>query len=319
VTRLVVGAAYLLLACACGKPAATAREARPEPVVVYAAYTDHDYLPALFAGFTRETGIPVTLRYGGEQQNVRDVIGNLGSPPADVLLASTVQGIWLAADEGALRPLQSPKIEENVPEILRGPDDYWVATGVELAVIAVGPGSVEGISDYAELGDPALAGQLCLSTSADPVNRSVVAQLIAEHGTRPAEMIVRGWIRNLGRPAFANETRLLQAVATGSCALGLVSDAAARGAGLQVSIPTPAIAGIEAVGIARHARSPDAAKRLLEWLTATEAQQSHARGRGHVAANPRAAARPLPEIRHPAIAGAYDQDSMKLAERAAWR
>lgn len=317
-TRAVIVFACLLLACACEKSPATAPLQRPQPVVVYAAYTDADYLPGLFAGFTRETGIPVTLRYRAELQNVSDVIGNLGSPPADVLLASTAQGIWLAADEGALRPLQSRTVEENVPNILRGPDDYWVATGVEFAAIAVRPGTVGRIADYTELGDPALAGRLCLSTSADPINRSVIAHLIAEHGTRPAELIVRGWIRNLARPPFENETRLIQAVAAGTCAFGIVSDAAARGAGLEVSMPMPAFAGIEAAGIARHARSPEAARRLVEWLTGKEAQQSHASGRGHLAVNPSAAAA-LPELRHPAIAGAYDPDAVKLAERAAWR
>lgn len=318
-TRPVFVIACLLLASACDKPTSTAPLQRPEPVVVYAAYSDADYLPTLFAGFTRESGIRVTLRYGTEQQNVGDVIGNLGSPPADVLLASTAQGIWLAADDGALRPLQSRTVDDNVPEKLRGPDDYWVATGVEFAVIAARPGTVGTIADYTELGDPALAGRLCLSTSADPINRSIIAHLIAEHGTRPAELIVRGWIRNLAQPPFESETRLIQAIAAGSCALGIVSDAAARRTGLEVSIPMPAFAGIEAAGIARHARSPEAARQLVEWLTGEEAQESHAIGRGHIAVNPRAAAAALPEMRHPAIAGAYDQDAVKLAERAAWR
>jgi iron(III) transport system substrate-binding protein len=319
VTRLIFGATVLLLAGACDKPAGMPREARPEPVVVYAAYTDEDYLPALFAGFTRETGIPVTLRYGHERQNVMDVIGNRGSPPADLLLASTVQGIWLAADEGALRPLQSLIIKENVPGILRDPDDYWVATGIEPAVIAGRPDRIEDVADYADLGDPGFTGQLCLSTSTAPVNRGVIAQLIAEHGSRPAELIVRGWIRNLAMPPFGNDVQLLEAIAAGSCTFGLVSGAAAGELGVDVSIPVPVSVGIEAAGIARHARSPDAARRLVEWLTGTEAQLSHARGRGYLAVNPRAEARELPEMRHPAIAGAYDQDATKLAERAAWR
>lgn len=318
-TRWVFGAAFLLLAGACGEPAATAPEARPEPIVVYAAYTDEAYLPALFANFSGETGIPVSLRYGGEAQNVSDVIGNRGSPPADVLLASTVQGIWRAADEGALRPLQSRLVEENIPAVLRDPDDYWVATGVEFAVVAARPGKVDVASDYEQLGAPGLAGQLCLSASSDPINRSVIAHLIADHGTRPAELIVRGWMRNLARPPFETDASLLQAITSGNCAFGLVSSSAARKFAVDVSTPVPAFAGIEAVGIARHARSPDAARRLIEWLTGPEAQRNHARGRGHRAANPRVTPRALPDMRHPAVAGAYDQDAMKLTERVAWR
>jgi iron(III) transport system substrate-binding protein len=319
VTRQLCGIAILVFACGCGRPAAVEQETRPEPVVVYAALADEEYLRGLFGGFTRETGIRVTLRFGAEDQLVRDVIGNTGSPPADVLLTATASGIWKAADEGALRPLQSHVIEKSVPAVLRDPDGYWVATGVELAVTAARPGTAEGISDYAELADRGFAGKLCLSISTSPINRGVVAQLIAEHGVRPAELIVRGWMRNLARPPYASEAQLLDAIAAGSCALGLVSESAARDAGMELSIPEPPVAAIEAIGVARHARSPEAAKRLVEWLAGADAQRAHAEARGHLAVNPAAMKEALPDIRHPSIAGAYDLDAGKMAERVAWR
>jgi iron(III) transport system substrate-binding protein len=147
-------AAIPAICCACGPSSGPAHDSRPEPVVVYAAYSDENYLPELFSGFTRETGIPVTVRHRDEEQNISDVIGNSGSPRADVLLARTVQGIWRAADEGALLPLRSAAVEKNIPEILRDPDGYWVAAGVELAVIASKAGDVVPVAGYGNLIDP---------------------------------------------------------------------------------------------------------------------------------------------------------------------
>jgi len=130
--------AVILVLCACEKPAVAPvePESRPEPVVVYASYADEDYLPALFAAFTRQTGIPVTVRHREERQNVSEVIEKRGSPVADVLLTSSVHGIWLAADEGALLPLQSEEIPDVVPDWLRDPDGYWTATAVSTILIA---------------------------------------------------------------------------------------------------------------------------------------------------------------------------------------
>ena len=122
-----------LALCACERPAPeTAGEtAQPEPVVVYASYEDQEYLPSLFAEFTRESGIPVSVRHRPERQIVSEVIEKRGSPPADVLLTRSVHGIWRAADEGALRPLLSETVSGLVPGWLRDPDGYWIATGFD--------------------------------------------------------------------------------------------------------------------------------------------------------------------------------------------
>lgn len=318
-TRPLCGLSFLMLAFGCGERTAEEQETRMEPVVVYAAYADEEFLHELFAHFTRDTGIPVTTRYGAVDQNDRDVAGNTVAPPADVLLAATISGLRRAADEGALRPLRSQAVEDSVPEVLRDPDGYWVAIRVELAIMAARPGRAEGVSAYLELADPDFAGKLCLSNSTNPINRSVIAQLIAEHGTRPAELIVRGWMRNLARPPYASEAQLLAAIAAGSCSLGLASKGAARAAGMEISIPVPSVAVIEAVGVARHARNPEAAKRLVEWLVGVDATRNDAEAYGHLAAITEAVDEEIPEIHHPSIAGAYGLDAGKLAERVAWR
>ena len=54
-TRLAACLLASLALCACEQPVPDSRApaTRPEPVVVYASYEDENYLPSLFAGFTR--------------------------------------------------------------------------------------------------------------------------------------------------------------------------------------------------------------------------------------------------------------------------
>ena len=330
-TRIAACLVAALTLTACERPTnePAAPESRPEPVVVYASYEDENYLPSLFAKYTRDTGIPVTVRHRPEQQIVDELIEKRGSPPADVLLTRSVHGIWRASDEGALRPLQSQEIARIVPGWLRDPDGYWTAIGfspVHVVCNADRPEDCDGIQAHADLGKPEFQRRLCLSASTLAVNRTLVAGLIADHGPRQAELIVRGWIDNLALPPFESEAALLQAVEAGSCRLAVVSSLAFNRFNrptVAAIWPQPGYFDIVAVGINRHARSPEAARRLVEWLASSEAMaaQFDAIRLRPVDAGVPAAGLPFPapdEMRNANVFALYEADAIKLAERARW-
>lgn len=326
--RRVAAIIFAALAfAACERPAEQAL--RPEPVVVYASFEDENHLPSLLAGFTRETGIPVTVRHRPEHQIVGEVIANKGSPPADLLLTRSVHGIWRAADEGALRPLQSAEVGRIVPAHLRGPDGDWTAigfTGIDVVCGAERQEDCAAVGAYEDLGKPEFQGRLCLSASTLPVNRTLVAGLIADHGLRTAELIVRGWIANLALPAFDSEAALLQAIEAGTCGLGVVSGLAFHDFGrptVAATWPEPGYFDVFAVGVNRHARSPDAARSLAEWLTGPgpQAAQAESIGLGPVNAAVRESHYPSQapgEAYKAAIFGLHEADAVRLAERARW-
>jgi iron(III) transport system substrate-binding protein len=331
VRKLAAIAIAALVLGACERPAekAAGAAARPEPVVVYASFEDENYLPSLVADFTRETGIRVTVRHRPEHQIVGEVIANKGSPPADVLLTRSVQGIWRAAEEGALRPLQSQGITDVVPGWLRDPDGYWTAIGfspVHVACSEERPADCDAIEAYEDLAKPEFEGRLCLSVASLAVNRTLIAGLIADHGLRSAEMIVRGWVANLALPPFESEASLLQAVEVGTCALAVVSGLVFFEYGqptVAATWPRPGYFDVFAVGINRHARSPDAARSLVEWLGSTDAMaaQFEAIGLRPADAGAPAAGFPFPAsegMRSANVFGLHEADAVKLAERARW-
>lgn len=326
--------AFTIAALALGACERTAEETpepapRPEPVVVYASFEDENYLPSLFADFTDETGIPVTVRHRPEHQIVGEVIANKGSPPADLLLTRSVHGAWRAADEGALRPLQSTEINNIVPAWLRDPDGYWTAIGfgsIDVVCSAEPQADCTAVEAYEDLGKPEFEGRLCLSASALAVNRTLIAGLIADHGLRPAELIVRGWVANLALPPFDSETALLQAIEEGTCGLAVVSSLAFNDFNrptLAAYSPRPGYFDVIAVGVNRHARSPDAARRLAEWLAGAHAQAAQFAAIDLLPVNPSVPADglgfPSSNSRHnAAVFGLHETDAVKLAQRARW-
>ncbi len=291
--RAVIITVLMIAACESGP--------RPEPVVVYAHGSEASGLEQQFAGFTDDTGIPVTVRYGDSVELTNNVIGNQGSPPADVLLTSSVADIWRAADQGALRPIQVAAME-NVSPFAKDPDGFWVAFDVYLAVIGQAKRIKVGqVTDYASLAHPRLKGELCLSSSTLPINRAVIALLIADKGEKEAERIVRGWVRNLALPPFKTEARLIAALQSDACGYGIFSDTFSSD-GIKRFGPVPLYYNIEGIGVARHARYPESARKLVAWLINLERRAMH----DHAGRN-------IGEV------GWRDEDAALLAERAAYR
>jgi len=334
---LIVGCAFAAASCGEREPAEENVEQQSqlnqEPVVVYASYADETYLPALFAGYTRDTGVRVTVRHADAQTIVDDVIGKRGSPPADLLLTANVNGVWRAADEGALRPLGSDVAQQRVPAQLRDPDGYWTAVTFRTTQIIFDKQafSAADVGRYEDLANPEFKDKLCLTTSTLAVNRSLIAHLIKIHGTRPAEIIVRGWMQNLALPPFKSESELMRAIAAGTCSAGIVSSSGTQllpphdeVLRIVASTPAPAHVSVEAAGINRHAREPEAARQLLEWMLSATAQQTHtsATATHQVIQSAAGQAELWSQLlggSNVAAAAWLDEDAVKLAERAGYR
>ncbi|MDH3614747.1 MAG: extracellular solute-binding protein [Gammaproteobacteria bacterium] len=280
VAVLIASGSFFLAACDRTSDKVT-DGVRHEPVVVYAAIEDDAGLRDVFARYTEESGVLVIVRRGIAADIVDDLIENRISPPADMLVTSSVVDIWRAAEEGALRPLFSEAVHERSPAWSRDPDDLWFGTSYRTAVIAHDMPDLTGaeVPDYAALAEARFATSVCLSSAANAVNRTVIAMMIETMGVRPAEIAVRGWMANLALPVFDTEAQLIAAIHAGSCRIGIVSSTALAiamtdNAHLDLAVLTPATtyADVDGIGVARHARNPDGAAALLEWMFSTDVQ-----------------------------------------------
>lgn len=286
---VVVCCCLLLSAC---------HQAPPSPVTVYVP-TEYE---AQANAWLPESGLAVTVIAGDSTVNTDLVVAKQDSPRADVLLTSGVVDVWYAADHGALRPIAGDAFRD-VPDTFKDPDGMWAATEYRYITIATAPGpDIMSIIDLRKLAAPELKAQVCLSSSVRADNRALVAMLIGEFGNRPAERIVRGWVRNLAVPPFASEEDLIDALRSGDCGYGIISSAADASGIHRIELAT-AYYNIQGVGVARHAQYPEAAQQLVNWML-TQRQLEE----------------PLTSSkRNVGQAGWYEQEARLLAERAGYR
>ncbi|MGH8178607.1 MAG: extracellular solute-binding protein [Steroidobacter sp.] len=311
----------------------------PTELVVYSARNEQLIKP-MFDRYTAETGQAIKFVTDDAGPLIERLAAEGANSPADVLITVDAGDLWHAAERDLLQAIDSPILQKNIPAHLRDPKSRWFGLSVRARTIVYSTERVkpEELSTYEGLADPKWRGRLCLRTSKSVYNQSLIAMLIAQHGEAGTEEIVRGWIANLATTVFANDTRLMEAIAAGQCDVGIVNTyyfgrlqredpgaplklfwADQQGDGVHVNI--------SGAGVTAHAPHAAEARRFLEWLSQPEAQSLFAGANLEYPASPavdpdeRVAA--WGEYKASALnvaqAGAQQSAAVRLMDRAGYR
>jgi iron(III) transport system substrate-binding protein len=251
----------------------------------------------VFEEFEADTGIDVVLR-GGTGPELYERLRREGADtPADVLVTTDLANLWRAEEAGLLQPVSTPKLEHNIPPVLHDPDRMWWALTTRLRVPVVSTERVPAgeVDSYEDLGDPRYKGRVCLRTSNNEYNVSLVADMIAKRGRAATEALLRSWMAN--DPEILNsDGELLAVIESGGCDVGLsnhyyLGRALKEDADFPVAPAWPDQAGagahanISGAGVVRSSDKKAAAVKLLEFLTSAGPQHEFVTG-SEFAANP---------------------------------
>lgn len=124
-----------VLAVAVGATAARAEDAAAKgSIVVYNA--QHESLTKEWAeGFTRDTGIQVTLRKGSDMEFANQLVQEGAASPADVFLTENSPAMALVDKAGLFAPLSEPTLAE-VPADRRPSNGHWIGIAARSTVFA---------------------------------------------------------------------------------------------------------------------------------------------------------------------------------------
>lgn len=265
-----------------------AARAQGEVNVYTSRHYDSDAL--LYQMFEDATGIRVNAIQGGEDELIERLRSEGRNSPADLFFTADAGRLWRAEQAGLLQPVSSEVLEAAVPANLRHPDGLWFGLSRRARVIVYNRGSVTTPpTTYQELADDAWRGRVCVRSSSNIYNQSLVASMIEHLGLDATEAWGRGLVANFARPPEGSDTAQVRAVAAGQCDVALVnhyyvarlfasSDPADTVVATAVGVVFPdqegrgAHVNISGAGVTTNAPNRDNAIRFLEFLVTPEAQ-----------------------------------------------
>jgi len=302
---------------------------------------------ALYTNFTKATGIKINRIEGGEDPLIERIRNEGQRSPADVLITVDAGRLWRAEQLGLFQPVKSATLESRIPANLREPGGLWYGFSTRARVIAYNKAKVkpDEVRNYEDLADPKWKGRVCMRSSTNVYNLSLLGALIEHLGEANAEAWAKGVRANLAQEPKGGDTDQLKAVAAGQCdvtvsnqyyyARLLRSDKADErqiGERIGVVFPNQSTWGthvnISGAGVLKNAPHRAAAIKFLEYLASEEAQRYFADGNNEwpAVANVKvdnAVLKNLGEFKRDqinvAVLGKNQPSSQKVYDRVAWK
>ncbi|MEM7564769.1 MAG: Fe(3+) ABC transporter substrate-binding protein [Pseudomonadota bacterium] len=319
--------------------------ANEDVVNIYSARKEALILP-LLERFKAETGINFRLVTGKADGLLKrlEVEGRMS--PADVFITVDAGRLQRAKDSGVLQPIENKVLNDTIPSALRDRENYWFGLSQRARVIFYAKDKVnpEELSTYEALVDPKWKGRLCIRTSGNIYNQSLVASMIEANGIEKTESWARGLVANFARKPGGGDVDQLRAAAAGLCDVTVVNTyyfGRLSNSGkpkdklvtesLGVFWPNQddrgAHVNVSGAGVTKHAKHPEAAQKLLEFLVSPESQAWYAEVNNEFPVVPGAKISTTLESWGPFKAdslnltklGENNRDAVQLMDRVGWR
>ncbi|MEW6490787.1 MAG: Fe(3+) ABC transporter substrate-binding protein [Thermodesulfobacteriota bacterium] len=319
--------------------------ARASEVNVYSARQEVLIKP-LLDRFTARTGVRVNLVAGSADALMERLRSEGAHSPADLLLTVDAGNLNRAREAGLFRPVRSEALEQAIPPSYRDPEGHWFGLSLRARPILYAVGRVDPstLSTYQDLADPRWRQKVCVRSSGNVYNQSMVAAMVAARGPAQAEAWARGLVANFARPPQGGDRDQIKAVAAGQCDLALAntyylggmlqaSQTEDREAAAKVGVFWPDQGGrgvhvnVSGAGVTRHARSPENAMLLLEFLAGEEAQRWYSEVNFEYPVRPGVPVSETLAAWGPFVAddvnlaalGQHNAEAVRIMDRAGWR
>jgi iron(III) transport system substrate-binding protein len=318
----------LLLGAAIATSAATSAQA--QELNLYSS-RHYDTDERLYSDFEDATGITINRIEGDADELIARMQAEGANSPADVFLTVDTSRLQRAADLELLQPVDSATLTERIPANLRDDDDLWFGFSQRARIIFYDSEAVANPPQtYLDLADPQYQGMICIRSSTNTYNQTLLASIVENHGEAAAREWAAGIVANMARDPQGGDTDQLRGLASGECDIA-VSNTYYMARALRTEVEglleadrasiawvfpdqggTGAHVNLSGGGVAAHAPNYDNAVAFLEYLVGDQAQEYFSAGNDE-----------YPVVQGVAIApsaaalGEFEADDVSLAAVAA--
>ena len=319
--------ATTILAGALAAAVATAAAAEGELNLYSSRHYDTD--ERLYSDFEEATGITINRIEGKADELIARMSAEGANSPADILLTVDTSRLARAKNAGILQPVDSAVLEAKVPSYIQDSDNQWFGFSQRARIIFYDKNDVANPPrTYLDLADPAYKGQICIRSSSNTYNQTLLASIVTHHGAEKAAEWAKGVVANMARAPQGGDTDQMRGIVSGECEIAVgnsyyfARSIRKNVKGLSDSrdmigwiFPSQDAEGahmnLSGAGVAANAPNRDNAVKFLEYLASDQAQQYFSAGNDEYPAVPGVGL--APSI---AALGHFKPDDVNLSEVA---
>lgn len=251
----------------------------------------YDVDDELYAKFEEQTGIKVNVIKGEADELLERIKREGEATEADLLYTADVGRLYRAKEEGVLEAAESDVLAEQIPEKYRDGDNQWFGLTKRARVMVYNTETVkpEDLSTYEALTEDQWNGRVLIRSSENVYNQSLLASFIALDGEEKATEWAEGLVKNFARDPEGGDRDQAKAIAAGIGDVAIMNtyylgqminsedpEEVKVAESLGVFFPNQETNGthvnISGAGVVKGAKNKENAIKLLEFLSAEEAQ-----------------------------------------------
>jgi len=273
----------------------TAYSADAEELNLYSARKEQLIRP-LLDQFTEQTKIKVNLVTGKADALLKRLEIEGKNSAADIFITTDAGRLHRAQQAGVLQSIQSDVLDKAIPANLREPNGFWYGLSQRARPIFYVKDRVkpEELSTYEALADEKWKGSICVRSSNNIYNQSLVASMLAHNKKEAVEQWAKAFVGNLAKPPKGGDRDQIKAAAAGQCDIAIANtyyfgkmvhakkDPKQQKAAEKMAIFWPNQAGrgthvnISGIAVTKAAKNKQNAIKLIEFLVKKESQKWYA-------------------------------------------
>ena len=245
--------------------------------------------------FTQQTGIDVNLITGKADALLQRLKSEGRNSPADLLITTDAGRLYRAKEAGVLQPIESNILNTSIPPQYRDQEGYWYGLSLRSRPIFYAKDRVDpkDLSTYEDLASEKWNKKICIRSSDNIYNQSLVSSMIVSNGVQESEKWATAFVKNLARKPQGGDRDQIKAVAAGQCDIAVANTyyygqmvtsnkANEKEAAAKTAIFWPNQSGrgahvnISGAAVTSSAKNRDNAIKLLEYLSSDAAQKWYA-------------------------------------------
>lgn len=273
-------------------------QASTQEVNLYSARKEALIKP-LLDQFTAETGINVNLITGKADALLKRMQIEGKNSPADILITTDAGRLHRAKAAKLTQAITSETLSALIPANYRDSENHWFGLSLRARPIVYVKDKVDPstLSTYEALAEDEWKNRICIRSSGNIYNQSLVAAFIANNGEAATEAWAKQFVSNFARAPKGGDRDQIKAAVSGQCDIAIVNtyylagmlsseDDAERATAEKVAVFWPnqaeqgAHVNISGAAIMAAAKHKDNAVKLLTFLANDDSQAWYAETNG---------------------------------------